>query len=81
MNLAIQRLQQMAKETAAEIGFAKEAHIVHERAVAESAARIVHLTAMLADLKAALAALPLAALKAVEAPAEQTATDTKAKKR
>jgi hypothetical protein len=69
MNLAIQRLQQFVKETEVQLQQATDAHKAHERTAAESAARVVSLTALLADLRAAVTALPVAALKAVQTTA------------
>ena len=77
MNLAIQRLQQLARETEVQLEQATNAHKVHERTVAESAAQVVHLTALLADLKAAAAALPVVALKAVPSAFSVPASEVK----
>jgi arginine deiminase len=66
MNLAIQRLQQLAKETEVQLEQARDAHKVHERTAAESSAKVTYLTALLADLKAAVAALPVVTLKVVD---------------
>jgi hypothetical protein len=65
MNLAIQHLKQQIKETEVQLEQAQAAEKANRRALDESAALVANRAALLADMRALLAANPLK-LSAVE---------------